>query len=443
MAADDNENPTVFVLKRELSEVHLLLDNLSTNPAKSLAKANEDLPEGVDKDWIELICQMNWPPGDVTAQQRGKDAALLIRAKDYLNTVTSPASGASIAFTLLVTQDEDDHGWSPLAAILRGLGLSRGRSRSAGNPNPGGQGAASPPPPGGGSGGGGGAGGGSGGPTRRSLAEDAYPGLIHSALKYRRWVVVFAWVLAIILVLTSVASVYAAYGNISLAARATAQVKLDDATKRVSDLEGGPKSGADTGQATDQAKPTAPTKAEHLCPPDGKLPYPTPSAMQACEAKAAAQRRVEANDGILGGWLMWPLFFHIKTQGEDTQLVAVTVVTVLGTTVLPVLYGILGAATAVVRLLSFKIRTSQLTPRDIQLLYQQLLLGTVTGACISLFVAQPTADHATTPGLIGTVALSAAALSFIAGFGVDQVFAALEALIKRVFLVGDTPPPAK
>ena len=61
----------------------------------------------------------------------------------------------------------------------------------------------------------------------------------------------------------------------------------------------------------------------------------------------------------------------------------------LGSGVLPVLYGFLGAIAAVVRTLSRKIKGSLLSPRDVQLTFQQLALGAVVGACISLFIAAP------------------------------------------------------
>jgi hypothetical protein len=41
------------------------------------------------------------------------------------------------------------------------------------------------------------------------------------------------------------------------------------------------------------------------------------------------------------------------------------------------------------------------------------------------------------------VKLSTSALSFIAGFGVDAVFAFLESLIARLFNINQPAPPAK
>ena len=97
------------------------------------------------------------------------------------------------------------------------------------------------------------------------------------------------------------------------------------------------------------------------------------------------------------------------------------------------------ACAAIIRSLSRKIRASLLSPRDLHLSFQQLALGAVVGACIGLFVAAPGSD-ASGESLLGPVALSASAISFVAGFGVEAVFQALEALITRIFNITATTP---
>src|SRR5690349_18892712 len=105
------EDPTAFILDRTRSEVHLLLDNISANPDVTLAKLTERLerPKDLPEDWITKVCEITWPPRDATPDpdQLAKDAALLIRSRDYLNGLAKPASGQTIAFTLMVTQEEN------------------------------------------------------------------------------------------------------------------------------------------------------------------------------------------------------------------------------------------------------------------------------------------------------------------------------------------------
>ncbi|MDB5671350.1 MAG: hypothetical protein JWO25_2309, partial [Alphaproteobacteria bacterium] len=109
---------------------------------------------------------------------------------------------------------------------------------------------------------------------------------------------------------------------------------------------------------------------------------------------------------------------------------------ILGGVILPIFYGVVGAGAAVVRNLSFRMRDSLLEPRDLTLSWVRLALGAVIGGCVGLFVV-PSGPEGQANGLLGTVHLSAAALCFIAGFGVEGVFQALESLLARVFNIGD------
>src|SRR4051794_922373 len=146
-----SRDPKVFVLDRELAEVHLLLDNVSANPNTTVAERMIETQTSGDlePDWIEKVCQISWPP-DGSEDEKADDAALLIRAKDHLNRLSYPASGSTIAFTLLVTQEEPQK-------------ARRTRRRKEGEER-----VAEPSP------------------TRGSLAQTAYPDLIGKAEKFRR-----------------------------------------------------------------------------------------------------------------------------------------------------------------------------------------------------------------------------------------------------------------
>ncbi|HEX8061833.1 MAG TPA: hypothetical protein VF535_01315 [Allosphingosinicella sp.] len=143
--------------------------------------------------------------------------------------------------------------------------------------------------------------------------------------------------------------------------------------------------------------------------------------MKGCQALKAQRLEYDQVEASLNSW----------TPGGESA--ARWILNVLGGAVLPVLYGFLGAAAAIVRSLSRKIKGSQLSPRDFQLSFQQLALGAVIGACIGLFISQPGSDKPTEMALLGPVPLSSSAISFVAGFGVEAVFQALEALISRIF----------
>jgi hypothetical protein len=400
-------DPKVFVLQRELSEVHLLMDNLSAKPDCGITRLNKEAHEaGLPADWVRAICDVDWPPEDA---KEAEQAALLIRAKDFLNLQTSPATGMTIAFTLLVTQEDGEGGRRGFFSRFRNLDplLETGA------------------------------------PSRNELARNAYPGLVGKAEGFRTWIVAISLFLLMWLMLTCAISWYVAYGNIVLGQLAEAQKVLVAAEERVATTQAGElKPVATTGDAV----PTAPADTTQMqaalpvtdyCPPagEGTSPqYGKLAQMQVCQARARAGIQVEAVEKTLLAWRNLPAriwvikwFVGQQTPMPDVALHASSIANVLGTGVLPVFYGILGAGAAIVRLLSRKIRRSMLAPRDLNLAFQQLALGAVVGACIGLFVGGGE------DGLLGPVALSGTALSFVAGFGVDQVFEAMEALLSRIF----------
>jgi hypothetical protein len=436
-----SRDPKVFVLDRELSEVHLLLDNVSANPNTTLAERlastqgfEDDLPD----DWIEQVCRISWPP-DGTNDDKAEDAALLIKAKDRLNRLSYPASGSTIAFTLLVTQHDDESKPWPR---WRGSGEA-GEERS---------------------------------PTRNSLAQTAYPDLVPKAIRFRKAMRTISFSLVAALFITCMLSWYVAYGNSALAELATAQARFEEAAKRVNEAEAaqfkqsetgapaaavaGPASGVGpavgTGVTTTSAEPTFTPYCE------GAL---NPAQSQACAARQEARDNLNRVKRRLVGWICvvsWNCLKEVdstvalpapgkgalssdarkemRARAHNEELIdnapsrGAALASIMGTAVLPFLYGLLGAGAAIIRSLSRKIRASLLSPRDLHLSVQQLALGAVVGACIGLFIAAP-GSGGEGESLLGPVTLSASAISFVAGFGVDSVFEALETLIKRIFNV--------
>jgi hypothetical protein len=449
---DSSEDPTAFILSRARSEVHLLLDNISANPDVTISALTAQAPpKGLPDNWIEQVCEITWPrrDGQSDPEDLAKQAALLIRTRDYLNGLAKPASGATIAFTLMVTQDTD-------AKARRRRRRESGSVRS---------------------------------PSRTSLAAEAYPDLVEKARSFRdllKWTVVFS---AVILFVTLAISWYLAVGNAALADYGAARIALDEADVRVGAAQsslsdrnaqlrvmprrspapraapsapsraGGPPQGVQP--PTSQAAPPSPTGASS--PPQGAAQTPTPQAPAPAALPAASSQTPEEwiarpagfvfahpchkdvvsyasgelRDGCLARTVHAARFFAVEVGlkawavGASPET-ASWLANLLGSGVLPVLYGFLGAIASVVRTLSRKIKGSLLSPRDVQLTFQQLALGAVVGACISLFIAAPGAGDSDT-SLLGPVGLSSAAVAFVAGFGVDSVFKALEALISRIF----------
>ncbi|USI74642.1 hypothetical protein [Sphingomonas morindae] len=449
--AVEGDDPAVFVLRRELSEVHLLLDNISANPDAHLPPSQEKAPGGLPDDWLTRICEIDWPPEN--ASSKAEEASLLIRAKDFLNTLARPASGATIAFTLLVTQSQQQHA---VEADVH---------------------------------------------SRNELASKAYPDLIGKAERFRAWIGRLTFALALWLLATVGLAWQIAYANagISQALAAQAAYQTAAATVEQSQLPPAPGTAKDAAPAAPGAAaptvaaPPAPvvplrpaallcqTAVAQLDQPIAAAPAPRPAGaaprkvalrhgaapapaatpspaaaapppfsslaqLQACNALNQAARARDAALGMLQGWWGW---LRGDPVPDDVLAKASAWVAVWGNGVLPVCFGLLGAAAAIVRRLSDKMKINCLAPRDLNLLLQQLALGAVTGACIGLFAVQPSGDgsNATALAALGTpssgLAFSASALAFIAGFGVETVFVALDGIIKRIFNVaGGAPAPA-
>jgi hypothetical protein len=101
-------------------------------------------------------------------------------------------------------------------------------------------------------------------------------------------------------------------------------------------------------------------------------------------------------------------------------------VEILNIYVLPLLYGFLGACTFVLRSLSLEVKAEIYSRRSDIRFYLRMLLGSIAGLSAAWFLASAGADSAEHK----TVALlSPLALAFLAGYGVEIVFATMDRLI--------------
>jgi len=246
--------------------------------------------------------------------------------------------------------------------------------------------------------------------------------------------------------------------------------QIDDAKKSSSKLDSSasPSAAAATAASAGSAVPHLVSDSEAKLGMEAIAIYPDSidangRCGQLCRHLVDSHQELCAASLNLNQWLQfWNKFSYPKDVGFSANCVegkatvvndqwASTLLNILGGAVLPIFYGVLGAGAAVVRRNSARIRDSLLSPRHLMLAWIQLALGAVIGGCVGLFVTTSTGSTisgSATPGLLGAVPLSASALCFVAGFGVDGVFLALEALIGRVFNIDDpgkrpAPKPAQ
>lgn len=468
-----------FIFARELAEVYLLLDYLSGRSNKSLAAAIGDGADDAGNAWIKKICAIGWPPKGTQTEQ-AEQAATLLLAKDKLNSAAKPANGASIAFTLLVAGDDD-------ATALRKARRRKARRRwwsaffrqikaphKKGSSNSGGVADQVPPPtPQGDGPPHSGATWDGEPPSRFSLARLAYPGLVTTASQFNWQIKAIILLLFVWLIFTCMLSWNIAAGQAILARLDGLEVTKVAIQKRISDAEiedvkRGPTDGsapAAAGAATVKPPVQRYCDQPRLLPtkdsPNGRVKLPQfndATQRQICDILAENRIDYANSREDLADWLApwgWLKGFSRYLCGgrclNDESLAvpdyavnekqwAAVLVQVLAIAVLPLCYGFLGAGAAVVRNIWGKMRDSLLSPRDLTLSLGQLALGAVIGACIGLFVTPTGANAQGAAGLTAAVTLTPSALSFIAGFGVEGVFVALESFIKRVFNIPDPKP---
>lgn len=411
-----------FIFVRELNEVFLLLDHISGRWDKSLYNFhNHD--DGEPR--IDDLCAIGLTPPE-TDQQRVAQAVKVLCAKDKLNAAARPATGLTIAFTLLVVGEDNQRDWRNWlrAMVLRRGSVLAGPERPAHTDKP----------------------------TRLTLARYAFPGLVKAADRFNRRIFWIVLLLLIGLVVTCVMSWHITGGNAMLQHLDALQSQQAVLYKAIDEAE--------VKHAASASAPPQPfcSAAE----PAGSPHFRSTEEFQLCTRRRVLSEQVAVVRANLGDWLVpWRSCYgkvaklfgplpqaeaapagttvaereRILRSGVEEQARVVTLV--VGTAVLPLFYGILGAGAAVVRGLWAKMRESLLSPRDYTLALLQLALGATIGACIALFVNPSGQTPGSEIGLLGNWALSTSALSFIAGFGVEGVFVALESLVRRVFNISD------
>lgn len=428
-----------FIFVRELYEVFLLLDHISGRWDKEMR--NPD-------DVIHKICRIGLTPATDPAE-RLEQAVDLMRAKDMLNAVAQPATGLTVAFTILVVGEENRRRkTNALRRVLRDLFKRESPGNSAPAAARRGQGGALWDKP-----------------TRVTLARYAYPGLISVAIKFNRRIFLLVLCLLLTLGFTCLLSWHVSAGNVVLEHLDNVRTRTAALRTEISAAELKYAADERTRLAADAgAPPVGPVIFCAFAAPAELAPrYRTTEEYQLCQRDKALREERRAVRENLRKWLApWGAIYgpiyraalagnpavqpeppgppdpegpNVRRRGTEEMARIVTLV--VGTALLPLLYGVLGAGAAVVRRLWERMRESLLSPRDYTLALLQLALGGTIGACIGLFInpsgPAPAEDH----GLLGAWALSGSALSFIAGFGVEGVFSALESLVHRVFRSSD------
>lgn len=413
------------LFRREVSEVYLLLDHISGRPDRALSELDGKIPDP-DGDGVEvmsyndIIKRVSDIKYDYNRENKGKDAAFLLALKDYLNTMAFPAKGMTIAFTTLFSEKDNDK-------------------------------------------------------NRFGVAADSFPGLVDPAARFRFWNGVFAWAVLLITALAALALWQATHG--------AALVAQFNQSKRV-DTEAAAKIYAYIDRMRDSR--TESLKYDAVSDLKSFCSIPSMYDRHLVSIRIDSELRQNCNDYVykhaiycvsisdIGRYsdhwsftiIRWflpvrdilvdnecssgreirtvpgiidrvsttaSLAAPIVSKGrqEDAQSIS-SVLSIMSNYFLPAAFGFVGAAAALARGVQDRVRTFTLAPRDGTLAPIRLILGMVAGICVGLFFSPAAIVGRATDGL-GIFTVSASSIAFLAGYGAEAFFRAIDTLIAKIF----------
>ena len=407
------------MLWRDLNEVHLLMDFISGKSDLSLTDLgdipNPDLgstaPMLSAREALHAVSVIRFPPqGDI--EEKARQAQLLLSLKDRLNRMAFPARGLSIAYTSMFS------GTGGSSKEITGQADSRRPDWFVGI-----FGEMRPGPE---------------KPLRArqvtGFAIASYPNLEKDAHSFKR---MFGWVPAIALLWLVCTAL--TYWDVALSSQTLRPAAVGFAV-------------------TNEDCNIAADHKSYKMPPPAKL-------VKACDELMAAQnagvtgQEIVAQDGRAAlfdvhhvwhpvGWIVKG--FGPQPQNEDrtadtkgpcqilgscdheadVSAFAAIVVSVFTDYILPMMFGVLGTLTGLIRNILAKVRDSTLSPRDYRLMFSLIPIGAVAGLAVGLMVT-PSSAVPVSAGL--PLTLSAAGLAFLAGYGADAFFGMIDGLLTRVF----------
>lgn len=430
-AAGDADSPSPasllpgeqLFLHRDLNEVLLLLDFISGRQdvhiweigginypvrqdggagAPREGKPDQPVAMLASIDILRRICALRYPPANTrTIEDRADDAALLLCVKDRLNSIASPTNGLMIAYTYMFIEEtasrtrrdkREEDTWSLHAS------------------------------------------------TRADAAKSAYPGLIRSAKRFRSFHRNVSRTGVAITLLAAMLLWLVVYG-VELTSR------FEDEQKSLTDLTNQIYVLADKENAA-----LPPDQQSHASVPvrcGEKIDEQSNPVRMLCNQWAYHQARYEKAinddesfaDKGLSSWLTEP--FPVaparskdkagRYVGTQESIESITLVlSAYASFVLPVMFGLVGTIASFLRDISNRITSSILAPRDETLAIIRLILGAIAGLAVGLFFTPASVAGQVSSGA-GVLTLSASGIAFLAGYGADSFFRAIDAMIVRLF----------
>lgn len=413
------------LFRRTLDEVYLLIDFVSGRSDRCLRELTVPDVEAPNdpkalpcmlpaEDVIERIAQMRYRPGDCP-KTKSRNAAFLLLAKDRLAGLARPACGLTIAYSTMFIGAPGRFIQS--VRSLPGMGQRDHSGLERG--------------------------------SRVALAAAAFPGLLAHALWFRTCRNALMWFSILWLLITSFTYWDAALG------RSVVQ-KLDQIWKEHDTLV--------------QAQPEL--LNPDLCPryQPNQINQPEPPAplfgepqkdWAACahfwylqqgrdEARGELTRVFRCPEtswftGLHPWCWRWLLAGGVEQPPaeEVSWLSAVSILSVVTTYTLPLMFGVLGTLISAFRSIYHKMRYLELAPRDLALTFLGLPLGAVAGVAVGLFFSPSVIPMRGDGVVAGNLTLTASGLAFLAGYGAQAMFRFIDDLLRKIFPSNGLSPQMK
>ena len=394
------------IFKRDLDEVHLLLDFVSGQTDKSLDSltiADAADPTGktrmTTRAVVERITAIRYPPDGKQPAQNAADAAFLLVVKDQLNGMAHPARGLTVAYTAMFVGAAGKAGslWSWMRRLFRAADPTR-PDHGAGDMN---------------------------------LAAEIYPGMPLHATIFRWW---FAFLVAIVLPAWLMLTALTYWDN-ALGRQIMQRFDRVEQDRR----------------ALVQANPTLVQVG--ACDRDVK-----PELMFACArlaelagVRTATHRDLDRFRGCNEGASLKHL--HVMQWGstlcdvsggkEPAEQMIATVLLVYSNYILPMMFGLLGTMIAAIRKIQDQVGKSELHPRDLLLTMLLMPTGAVAAVAVGLFFSPTGTAAGGSAGLSGDLTLTAGGIGFLAGYGSPAFFVMMDGLLRQVFRLEKPGPKDK
>jgi hypothetical protein len=351
---------------------------------------------------------------DASPALNAADMRFLVEFRDYLNSAASPATGSTIAFSMLVSD------------------------RAAGH--------------------------------RIADARVAYPGYRGLAWRLRAFVFSMCVVALFVTVLVALMGAYVYWGNAIVASANGVITEQDDLGKDIAreEASGITRLNADDYQTAMTGSVLQP-QIVHISGTGVSLagPAATPSAgiLGLCDAilqSSYSGRTVKVflssnqeylcarNADIISQTLDFQteikawfgvehhlLPFQSKTMRSPALLMRVAphLISVVNGYAIPLAMGFLGSAAFILRVFLERLGNRILTTRDLLSNSIRLVLGFLSGLAVGFFLSPSGSGGAPTDSLGLGISLTAPALAFLAGYAVDVLFRFLDTLAGRAFTV--------